>query len=120
MNRITSTLISLGISVALIAAGIWFLSNHHSFFGYGGGRWIMPRHMSMGGGGMGFIMIIFWVALLVAVILLISGLLTGRRYSNKDVGKPSAGPDALEILKQRYARGEISKLEYESMRQDLL
>jgi putative membrane protein len=119
MNRKTSRLISLEISVALIAAGIWFLYNHHNYFGYGDGDWIMPHHMMMGGGGMGIIMILFWGALLTAIILLVSGLITRRRYSDHNDSKPSADSDALEILKQRYASGEISKFEYENMRQDL-
>jgi putative membrane protein len=117
MNRKTSTLISLGISVALIAGGIWFLYNHHYYFGFGG-RWNMPYHMTMGGSGMGIIMIIFWVVVLAAVILLVSGLITGRRDSNENGDGPSAD-DPLKILKQRYAKGEISKLEYDNMRQDL-
>ena len=119
MNTKTSTLISLGISVALIAAGIWFLYNHHNYFGYGDGDWIMPHHMMMGGGGMGIIMILFWVVLLTAAILLASGLMTRHSFSDQNGGQPLADSDALKILKQRYASGEISKIEYENMRQDL-
>lgn len=119
MNRKTSTLISLGISVALIAAGIWFLDNHYNYFGYGDGDWIMPHHMMMGGGGMGIIMILFWVVVLIAVGLLVSGLMTRRTSSDDTVRKGSVGASALEILKQRYASGEITKLEYENMRRDL-
>ena len=119
MNTKTSTLISLGISVALIAAGIWFLYNHHNYFGYGDGDWIMPHHMMMGGGGMGIIMILFWVAVLTAVGLLVSGLISRRSSSDDTVRNESVDFSALEILKQRYASGEISKFEYENMRQDL-
>ena len=119
MNRKTSTLISLGISVALIAAGIWFLYNHHYYyFGYGDNNWIRPHHM-MTGGGMGIIMILFWVVLLTAIILLASGLMTRRRFSDQNGDKPATDSDALEIIKQRYASGEISKFEYENMLQDL-
>jgi len=32
------------------------------------------------------------------------------------IGARSRGPDALEILKQRYARGEIAQAEYEERR----
>ena len=86
MNRKTSTLISLGISVVLIAVGIWFLYNYHNNFGYGTRHWVMPHHM-MRGGGMGMIMLLFWMVVLSAAALLISGLITGaplfgrhRRY----------------------------------------
>lgn len=119
MNRKTSTLISLGLSVALIAAGIWFLYNHHDYFGYGDGDWGLRHHMMMGGGGMGMIMILFWVVVLAAVGLLVAGLMTRRTSSGDAVRKVSGDPNALEILKRRYASGEISKIEYENMRQDL-
>ncbi|NOX62769.1 MAG: SHOCT domain-containing protein [Chloroflexi bacterium] len=45
----------------------------------------------------------------------------GQRWS---VSPPSSPPGAsespLEILKQRYARGELTKAEYEEMRRDIL
>lgn len=120
MNRKTSTFISLGISVALIAAGIWFLYNHYYYFGYGDSAWRnMPHHMMMGGGGMGIITILFWVVLLAAIVLLVSGLITRRPFSDQSGGKPVADSDALEILKRRYASGEISKIEYDNIKQDL-
>ena len=119
MNRITSTLMSLGISVALIAAGIWFLYNHPTYMGFGANEWTMPHHMMMGGGRMGFMMILFWVVLLTAVVLLVSGLMTRRRFDDQSDDKLMTVSDALNILKQRYASGEISKVEYENMKQDL-
>ena len=119
MNRKTSTLISLGISAALIAIGIWFLNNHHKYFGYGDGDWIMPHHMMMGGGGMGIIMFLFWVAILTAVGLLVSGLITRHKSSEDTVRNEPRDANALELLKRRYASGEITKFEYENMRQDL-
>ena len=109
-------MISLGISVALIAVVIWFLYNYHNNFGYSTNRWIMPHHM-MRGGGMGMVMILFWVVVLGAVALLISGLVSGCRSSGGTGGSPL--PDALQILKQRYANGEIDSAQFNVMRQDL-
>ncbi len=68
---------------------------------------------------MGIIMILFWVAVLTAVGLLVSGLISRRSSSDDTVRNESVDFSALEILKQRYASGEISKFEYENMRQDL-
>lgn len=119
MSRKTHTLTSLGISVALIAVGIWLLNNHHYLFGYGRGNWMMPRHMLMGGGGMGTIMILFWMAVLTAIVLLVSGLMTRNRDSNAIGEKSFSEPGAMEILKRRYARGEIDKTEYDAIKQDL-
>ncbi len=67
--------------------------------------------MGMGGGGMIF-MALFWVVIIVGVIYLIK-LLT-------DKGKGGAQMEsAEEILKKRYAKGEISQEEFEKIKKDL-
>ncbi len=60
--------------------------------------------------GMHFWWWVFWVVFL----LILSYYLI--RDSSKEARKPD---DPLEILKRRYARGEISKEEYEEMKKDL-
>ncbi|RJQ78139.1 MAG: SHOCT domain-containing protein [Desulfobacteraceae bacterium] len=115
MRRFSATLISIGISAALIAAGIWFLSGQSGAYPYGSGRWHMPYGMMMGG-GMGVVMILFWLIVLAALILLISGIVSNRRTAAPGVDNE---PDALEIVKRRYARGEIDTAEYESKRREL-
>lgn len=117
MNRKGSTLLSLGISVALIAASILFLYNHHVNLGYGNTHWMMPHHMISNGYGMGIIVFLFWGAVLAATILIVSGALSNRHTSHPHHHEPHA--DSLEILKQRYARGEINKAQFESMRHEL-
>lgn len=66
----------------------------------------------MGGFGLGF-MGIFWV------VLIIVGLIFFRQYSKGRKGPEDTGSTPLEILKQRYARGEIDKQEYETKKRDL-
>ncbi len=117
MKSKTATLLSLGLSAALIAVGIWFLSDYHSLFGYGGRGWHMPHHRMMGPGGMGFIMILFWVMVLGAVVLVISSLLSGRSHSDRRMPDPQQ--DAVEILKRCYARGEIDKTQFDAMRREV-
>ena len=65
---------------------------------------------------MGFGLI--WVILLVAVV----AYLMGWRPENLNVGGPRehrAQQTPLGILKERYARGEITKEEYHRMRDDV-
>jgi putative membrane protein len=117
MNRKSSSYTSLGLSMALIAAVIWFL--YHWYAGPWGriGGWQAPHHgWMMEGGGIGLIMIIFWIIVVVAVILLISGAVSSRQPLDGNDGTVSA----LDILKQRYARGEIDRPTFEAMRQELL
>lgn len=79
MKQKTTTLLSLGASAILIAFGIWFLCSRNSGIWPETGPWGMA-HLGMMGGGMGIIMIIFWVILIGAFALLISGAVNGFRY----------------------------------------
>ena len=71
----------------------------------------------MGFGGFGMIFgFIFFIAIVIGVILLIVWLV--RRPGCSITNKTSAR--SLEILKERYAKGELTKEQYESMKKDLL
>lgn len=61
-------------------------------------------------------MILFWVLLLGGGAWLLVTILRGNRQLDTGVG---GGGRALDILRERYARGEITREEYESMRRDL-
>ncbi len=63
--------------------------------------------------GMGAVFLL-WALILAALILLVRWLWFQR-------GPAARGEDsALEILRRRYARGEITREEFENMRRDLL
>jgi putative membrane protein len=57
-------------------------------------------------------MLLFWALVIVGVVLGIRWLLSQ--------GKESQSDSALEILRQRYARGEVNKEEFEARKKDLL
>lgn len=117
----TGVWISLGLSLALIAAGIGFIYARHAEIFSGGQGWsghgshgAGMGFMGMGAaGGMGIVLALFWVLLILAALAVISGLFGSQRTACQR-------PDALEILKQRYARGEIDQDEYEDRRKRLL
>jgi putative membrane protein len=67
-------------------------------------------------GWMGFgwiFMLVFWGVIIVGVIALARWLLQGTGRRDAPAKKP------LEILQERYARGEIERDEYEQKRRDL-
>lgn len=66
---------------------------------------------------MGIIMILFWAAVIAAIALVVSGVISGRNSSDSPGNRRL--PDAMEILKHRYAKGEIDKTQYESMKREL-
>jgi putative membrane protein len=78
-----------------------------------------PGMMGGYGGGWfgGIFMVVFWIAVIVGVIFLI-------RWLVQSTGAGSHGArseeSALEILKRRYARGEIDKKEFEQKKKDLI
>ncbi len=115
MNRKTSTLFSVGISLALIAAGIWFIHDHLAGLEFDARSRPETKNAIMAN-GMGVIMFVVWMILIIAAVASISGVLAGRCAENEK----SDSQDPLQILKRRYARGEINKMEFESKRRDLL
>ncbi len=79
--------------------------------------------MSLGYGGMGMVvMVIFWVAIVGLAVLFLSALFpaadgSARRGPEAQTG--AASGRELNALNERYARGEISKAEYEELRRAL-
>jgi putative membrane protein len=71
-------------------------------------------HMMWGGG---WFMMLLWTALLVIAIVWIVRALQTKNANN---GTHQSTETALDIAKKRYARGEISKEEYEAIKKDLL
>lgn len=64
-------------------------------------------------GGGWLMMIFWWVAVIVAIVLIIN-FATGNKST------PRGGESALEILKKRYASGEITEEEYKRLKENIL
>ena len=68
-----------------------------------------------GGIGMGIGMLFFWGLIIAAIVVLVRGF--GAKSGG---GEPRLREKtALDILGERYARGEIDKAEFEEKRRDL-
>jgi len=82
---------------------------------YGHGYWDGPWH----GWFMGPAMMVLFFAVVVIAIVFIVRWLDGARGRRPSGGHVSSGTSALDILKERFARGEIDKAEYEERREIL-
>jgi len=81
--------------------------------------WGMHPGMGWGYGMSWFghiIMLVFWIALIVGIIFLIRWLILSTRTESY---KARPADSAFEILKTRYAKGEIDKDEFEEKKRDL-
>ena len=70
----------------------------------GGGMWIWM-----------FFNIIIWILVILGIVLLVVWVVRKTRIGERSRVEESA----LEILKKRYVRGEISKEEYEEKKRDI-
>jgi putative membrane protein len=83
-------------------------------WGYGYGfDWLSMILMSLG--------MVLWIALLVVLVWAIIRWLERKTTTPASpvTSAPPSGPSALEILNQRYARGEIDTVTFEQMRERL-
>lgn len=115
MNKdLKNALVIGGIIVALlvIVSSFW-----GGVSGWQGDGWGMMGGFGWGGlMGIGaVVMIVFWGLVIWGIVLLVRGLASGVGG-----GESSRQDSALEILKRRYVRGEISKEEFEDKKKDLL
>ncbi len=80
--------------------------------GYGNGAQMTWGHMNWGWGG-GIIMMVVWTLLIVAAVYWFF------RVTNKNAEVTTPQDSAVDILRKRYARGEISQEEFEERRRHL-
>jgi len=65
-----------------------------------------PMHYGLGG-------IVLWLVIAAIVVVIIVAIVGGSKTSTEGRETP------LDILKKRYAQGEISKQEFEKMKKDV-
>lgn len=76
------------------------------FWGYGWMNWIM--------------MLVFWGLVIVGGFQLIRWLARGGAGNSAGQHPPGSGGNrALDILNERYARGELDREQYEQMKRDI-
>ena len=100
------------LAIGLAATPIAFAQGYG--YGYGPGG-MMGGYGWGGGSGFGMIgMLLWWVLIVLGIVLIAKWLLSGGPGGGR-----AAGDRALEILKERYARGDIDKDEFEQKKRDL-
>lgn len=84
---------------------------------YGGYGW----DGMMGGMGFGLIsMLLFWVLVILGIVILVKWVVSPGAGASAGSGSArSPGKSALDIVKERYARGEIDREEFEQKKRDL-
>ncbi len=110
MNRNTKIALLIGAFVLVVvilvpliwgANSDWHMGQRHmSGFGW---WWFMPLFG-----------IFFWILIIWAIVAVIRGSVSGGHPTS-----PEHHESALDVLKKRYARGEISKEEFEEKKKDL-
>ncbi len=88
--------------------GLCYSGNWGSFGYLGGSGWI------------GLILgLVFWLALIAGLTLLVVLALRRNRANAAEVPDVIGRPTTKEILQARYARGEISREQYNLLKQDI-
>ena len=116
-RRFFKVLVALAVAAGLVLVGFWLGRGTTLAMNFYPERVRFLPMLGWGGVLSGVVSIAMW-ALIIGLIVWIVGGLVGRSSGAGAV--PTAAPDsALDILQKRYARGEITKSEFDEMRRDL-
>jgi putative membrane protein len=112
MKRVWQIIMGSLFGLLIASAGTAF-AQWGGYGGWGHGPWMMGG--GYGGGWFGGIfMIVFWIVVIVGIVFLIRWLVQSTRGGSGSAESP------MDILKRRYANGEIDKKEFEQKKKDLL
>ena len=96
---------ALDIILSTFCPAVQYHGPGHGFFD----RW--PHMMPFGG-------LFMWIILIVIVVILIA-FISKKGSTNSDKYRLPKEETPLDILKKRYAKGEIDKEEFERMKRDI-
>ncbi len=105
MERVEPWLRATAITY-LLPAPAWAQERYYEW-----GRWMHPMMWGVWGFCMMLMMLVLWSLVIVGLFISV------RRLFGQ--GKKSRSDSAGEILRRRYARGEINKEEFEEKKKDL-
>ncbi len=101
----------LALSLIMITGSLLSCAGEGCYGPQGPGGWGHMMHYRFGYGGM-----FMWIIFLIVIGLLIYFMVQAQKMKGQT---PTQNESPLDILKRRYAKGDISREEYERMKQDL-
>ena len=101
----------LALSILMIAGLVASCGGGGYYGPQGPGGWGHMMHYGFGFGGM-----FMWIVPLIVIGLLVYFIVQAQKTKGSP---PTQNESHLDILKRRYAKGEITKEEYERMKNDL-
>ena len=101
----------LGLSLMLMTSLLVSCASEGYLGPQGRGGWGSMMHYGFGNGGM-----FMWIIFLIVIGLLIYFVVQAQKTKGQT---PTQNESPLDILKRRYAKGEIAREEYEKMKKDL-
>ena len=115
MSKGLKTVLTIGGIVAGVILIVSLLSG--AFWGWQGYGYGMMWPGMMGGLGSMFLMPVLWLAVVGVIVWAVAGAVRRSGESSRSGGSSDS---PLEILKRRYASGELTKEEFDARKRDLV